>query len=86
MNKDILNLKQLVNNLQISVNTISSSFQNIQKIYQVSNNNLNTEHNNYNECYKYIDDQIEDLKKFNDIKNINNDIIKQYVEIVDGKI
>ena len=73
--RDYITLKSLVNNLQISVNTLSSSFQNIQNIYKNSNNNLNIEPIiiNNNDQNKYIDDQI-------------NNIIKQYIDTIDIKI
>ena len=75
MNRDYNTLKSLVNNLQISVNTLSSSFQNIQNIYKNSNNNLNIEPIiiNNNDQNKYIDDQI-------------NNTIKQYIDTIDIKI
>ena len=91
MNNDINSLKLLINNLQLSVNNITQSFNNIKKIYQNSNNNLNIEYkeidnteilNKINNCYKYIDEQIEDLY----IKTLNNEFIKKYIDDVDKKI
>ena len=89
-------MEQLVINLQLSVNTLSKSFQNIQNIYKNSNSNLNIEPviiNNkcdcntyidekaYN-CYKYIDNQIEEYNN----KTVNNQLIQNYIDIIDEKI
>ena len=85
MNNDINNLKQLINNLQLSVNNITTSFQKIQQIYKNSNNNLldnNELINKIDDCYKYIDKQIEDLY----IKTINDELIKKYIYDVEDKI
>ena len=83
-------MEQLVKNLQISVNQLTSSFQNIQQIYKNSNNNLNVEHN-ISIDYKYIDDYVKQYidkvdDKIKKLINDNNELNKIITEKINNNI